>query len=68
LAHVFYAEGKRQSESPRDEDRPVDLAGSDVILLEENEAIVAMTDHLNALHALAMSLAEQDNANGARRR
>jgi hypothetical protein len=32
-----------------------DLTSSDVILLEENESILGMTDHLNALHSLVVA-------------
>jgi hypothetical protein len=64
FAHVFYAAGKRQSEPPRDEERTIDLAGSDVILLEENEYNIGETDHLNALHALVMSEIHKDSTSG----
>jgi hypothetical protein len=65
FAHVFYAGGKRQSESPREEDRPADLASSDVILLEENEYNIGETDHLNALHALVIAEAHKKDAGGS---
>jgi hypothetical protein len=56
FAHVFYAGDKRRSEPPRDAERPADLAGSDVILLEENEMNIGETDHLKELHALVVSV------------
>jgi alginate O-acetyltransferase complex protein AlgJ len=55
FAHVSYPNGKRQSAPPSDEDRLADLAGSDVLLLEENEFNIGETEHLKALHALVVS-------------
>jgi hypothetical protein len=54
-AHVFYHGDKRRSEPPSDDTRVTDLTSTDVILLEENESILAMTDHLNALHSLVVA-------------
>ena len=65
FAHVSYANGKRQSAPPRDEDRLTDLASSDVIVLEENEFNIAETDHLKALHALVVSATRMTSAREA---
>jgi alginate O-acetyltransferase complex protein AlgJ len=62
FAHVSYANGKRQSVPPREEERLADLAGSDIILLEENEMNIGETEHLKALHASVMSASRTTNA------
>jgi hypothetical protein len=63
--HIVYAEGRRRSTPPRDEDRPADLVASDVILLEENEYNIGVTEHLNALHSFVASIAQKNSAGGA---
>jgi hypothetical protein len=65
FAHVYYAADKRRSEPPRDAQRAADLAGSDVILLEENEMNIGETEHLKELHALAVSAGHMGSATEA---
>jgi alginate O-acetyltransferase complex protein AlgJ len=65
FSHVFYAEGKRRSAPPVQADRLADLAGSDVILLEENELMIGETDHLTALHGLVVSAGRMTSARDA---
>jgi alginate O-acetyltransferase complex protein AlgJ len=66
FAHVFYQGDKRRSEPPRDDTRVSDLTTSDVILLEENESILGMTDHLNALHSLVVAADRAQSASADR--
>ena len=62
--HMSFAGREREVAPPRDEDRLADLAGSDVILLEENEMNIGETDHLKALHALILSSTRISSASG----
>jgi hypothetical protein len=62
--HMSFAGNGREFGPPRDEDRLADLAGSEVILLEENEMNIGETDHLKALHALILSSTRISSASG----
>jgi hypothetical protein len=62
--HMSFAGKDREFAPPRDEDRLADLAGSDVILLEENEMNIGETDHLKALHALILSSTRISSVSG----
>lgn len=62
--HIAYAGGERRSEPAREAERVADLAGSDVIVLEENEMNIGETEHLKALHALVASETHMATARG----
>jgi alginate O-acetyltransferase complex protein AlgJ len=62
FAHVFYEGDRRRSEPARDDNHLTDLTSSDVILLEENESILGLTDHLNALHSLVVAADAKQSA------
>ncbi|GAC1340165.1 MAG: hypothetical protein NVSMB26_28190 [Beijerinckiaceae bacterium] len=62
--HMSFAGQGRMFAPPQDAARRADLAGSDVILLEENEQNISETPHLNQLHALIVSARANTTAAG----